>query len=742
VAETSNPPNWERFAEQIAYLHEEEVREGRYAETPEGLHPAVLARLAAAGFESLFSHQAEAISAWQRREDVLVTTGTSSGKSLAYVVPTLQLAHAEPMARALYLFPTKALAQDQLERLRSLAGTSLSAGVYDGDTPQSQRAAIRRTSQVVFTNPDMLHVGILPGHQNWARFLKSLRLIVIDEVHVYRGIFGSHVGNVLRRLLRQCEAYRSNPQIIACSATTGNPAEHFRLLTGREATIVNDDGSPRGRRTYILWSPPRRSDGTPLGTNATTSEIVVSLVQANQRTLAFSRTRVSAELVLKATRRRLEEVGIDPATMESYRAGYTVKERRNIEQSFFRGELRGLSATSAMELGVDVGGLDAVVMNGYPGSQASFWQQAGRAGRGSRAGLAIMVAAADPLEQFLLRNPDRLFGRTSERAVIQPDNPTILSEHLQCAAHERPLAPSELIHYSPGALAAAERLESAGYLRFFGGQFAYAGVDSPALNVNLRNGGGATIRLMTGAEELGSMEFQRALSSAHPGAVYLHRGQTFLVRELDLAANRANLEPTEVPYYTQPVMESSLTDRQTLDSRDGRRLVSCTVSDQVIGYRRKALDGEQVYDVVDLDLPVQTFDTYGVRCDFPALSLDEDMAAQIGGVHGAEHALMAVAPWFAGCDRGDLGSTWYAYGPETGRPGVAIYDRVPGGVGLAEAVYAAWPEIVRAALELATSCPCRDGCPACLLSPRCESGNEPIDKPLTVQNLQRLIDSL
>ena len=724
---------------QIAHVEGLPAIEASYGETTAPMHPLLRERLEAHGATRLYAHQARAYDLHQAGHDVVVTTGTNSGKTLCYNLPALQTCLTEPAARALYLFPTKALAHDQLGRLQSLLPeVGVKAATYDGDTPVAQRAAVRKLSHILLTNPDMLHLGILPGHEHWGKFLRSLRLIVLDEMHVYRGVFGSNVGNVLRRLLRLCEWHRAKPQIVACSATIGNPREVFRQLTGREAVLVDEDGSPHGRRTFVFWNPPEVGEGRRLSANVTTSEILTTLAGAGQRTLAFSRARVSAELVLRYARRRAAETSVKPESLEGYRAGYTPKERRTIEQQLFKGKLLGLSATNAMELGVDVGGLDAVVINGYPGTGSSFWQQAGRAGRGTRDGLAVFVAHEDPLDQFLVRQPRLLMEARNERVGLNPQNPQILTAHLRCAAHERPLAPSELHLFGDGAVEATEAMDRSGELEFRGGLFFYPSVDPPAPKVSIRGGGGEGVRLMVGGDEIGTMERWRAMTSAHEGAVYLHRGASFLVRGLDLEAGIARLEPGEVGYYTQAIVRSVL-DAAPAFKRDGAfSLGGLSVTDVIEGYRKRSLDGDSVLAVEELEMPPQSYDTVGVRLDLPALDPEGDAMAQVGAVHGLEHALLAVAPLLAGCDRGDLGSAWYAAFPDTLRPAVFVFDKTPGGVGLSERLYEGREAWLRAALELLTSCECEEGCPACLLSARCEAMNETLAKRGTIEVLRSL----
>lgn len=732
------------FADQIVHIEELAERRAHYLAPECPFHPRLAAQLEENGLEKLYVHQAMAFDAAMRGEDLVVVTGTSSGKTLCYNLPALQHILSEPDVRALYLFPTKALAQDQLGKFQALAPTDVRAGCYDGDTPQSQRGMIRRSAQVLLTNPDMLHVGILPGHENWVKFLKTLRVIVIDEMHVYRGVFGSHVGNVVRRLLRLCEWHRNRPQIIGCSATIGNPTELFRKLTGRSGTLIDDDGSPQARRTFVFWNPPPLDAQSRVSANATCSEIVSTLVKSGAKTLTFCRSRISTELVLKQTRKRLERDG-DPSWVESYRAGYTPKERRQIEQALFKGKLRGLIATNAMELGVDVGDLDAVVMNGYPGTVASFWQQAGRAGRGKRPGLAIMVAHDDPLEQFLLRDPELLLQASVESVALNPSNASILAQQLRCAAHERPISVAELQDFGETALSVAESLDESGELKYQNGTFYYPAYEPPAPQVDIRTAGGGAVILMLNGEQLGSMERWRALQHAHPGAIYLHRGQSYFVESLDLEAGLAVVREEQAPYYTQPIHQATIEQlvklSEAVELAGGEAftaiLAGIRVTDSVPGYKQKSLDGERVLGVYDLDLPETVFESLAVRFDFPSSvrelpgSFEESGGSDveyIASIHGVEHALMAVAPLIAGCDRGDLGSAWYSVSPDTLHPVLYVFDRTPGGVGLAERLMNDRVEWVGAASRLLRGCPCLEGCPACLLSSRCEVGNEMLSK--------------
>ncbi len=702
------------------------------------MHPKLADSLEGRGINDLYLHQATAYDLSQQGKDLLVVTGTNSGKSLCYQLPTLQMALTEPAGKALYLFPTKALAQDQVLRMNELGkGLGVRVGAYDGDTPKHLRSQVRGMANVVVTNPDMLHIGILPSVEPWSKFLKSLRLIVIDEAHVYRGVFGSHVGNVIRRLLRICEWYRNRPQIIACTATIGNPEELFESLTGRKAELIDEDGSPRGRRSFAFLSPPELPNGTRLSPNVAAAEVMLSLAAADQKTLAFSRSRVGAELILKIVRDKSEKAGLDPKHFESYRAGYTPKERRQIEEALFKGKLKGISATNALELGVDIGSLDAVVLNGYPGSISSFWQQIGRAGRGTKDGLAVYIAHEDPLEQFFLRDPSLLLEQRTESVTLQPSNATILRHHLLCAAYERPIKPSEMPMFGETALELAEEMDMEGTLAYQHGVFIYPAFEAPAPKVNIRGADSKQVQLLVEGQEIGTMEWWRALTNAHEGGIYLHRGQTFRVTSLDLDMGVAHLVAAEVDYYTQPVVESLIEPRITIRTQT---LGDCEVvlsgmhiTDTMRGYRVRALDGGRILDTVEVDLPPHEFDTLGIEWRLPHFDVEDDPSQTLVLVHSLEHALTSVAPIWAGCDPRDLGSAWFLTMPGSLQPGLGIFDRVPGGVGLAEKLFSILPQWVEAAWRLLDSCDCEDGCPMCLLSPRCECMNDLLSKRLALK---------
>ncbi|MGI8922934.1 MAG: DEAD/DEAH box helicase [Fimbriimonadales bacterium] len=718
------------YANQISEQGVSEAREAAFEVPERRIDPAVLSSLASTGIHRFYSHQADAIDLAEAGKNVVVTSGTSSGKSLCYNVPVLNRLATEPPARALYLFPTKALARDQLGKLRQILVNGIEAETYDGDTPKAERPAIRSAAHILLTNPDMLHVGILPNHTAWGKFLRNLRFVALDEMHTYSGVFGAHVSLVLRRLFRLCELYGSKPQIIACSATIANPSELFASLVGTGAEIVDRDGSPRGKRYLLMWNPPEDDEGHRRSGNSETSQLLGTFAVHGVRTLAFARSRITAELILRYTREGLSLAGPRLAKqIESYRGGYTTAERRAIEQRLFNGELLGLSTTDAMELGVDVGTLDAVIMNGFPGSISSLRQQAGRAGRGKREALGVLVAKNDPLDQYYMRHPEVLLDGRAEAVRAQPSNPYILAEQLRCAAYERPISAAELMSYPENSLEVLEGLEGEGKLVRRSGMWLYPSPHSPAGDVDIRGGGGIPYTIQAARGEIGTMDQWRAFMSAHAGAIYLHRGDQYLVTDLNLIARQITVERVEVNYYTQSLAETTVTPKEEIDALSvntlGVRLEAVEVTTSVDAFFRRSLLDDSVISREDLDLPPSTFDTFAVRFDVPTV---RGLDSTSDGVHALEHLFLALAPTIAQCEVRDLGSAYYPLWPETARPAIFVFDAVAGGIGLAETLFTSCELWLERVTEQLFSCTCTDGCPACVLSARCPYANESIDK--------------
>ncbi len=752
------------YRQQIAHVERIPGREARYADLDRPLHPRVAAALRRVGITRFYTHQAQAINAARAGHNVMITTGTASGKTLCYNIPVLEALAEDWRARALYLYPTKALAQDQLRTLRALTEhefPSMGFGTYDGDTPTRVRARLRKEAQIILTNPDMLHMGILPHHTLWATFLRGLRYVVIDEAHTYRGVFGSQVALVLRRLWRLCAHYGSAPRVIAASATIANPDEHFRRLVGADAVVVDDDGAPRGPRTFILWNPPvlDPATGTRRSPNSEATRLLTALILEQVRTITFTRARRTAELILNYVRHALERV--DPKLKErvaAYRAGYTPEARREIERRLFEGELLAVVATTALELGIDIGDMDASLLVGFPGTVASMWQQAGRAGRrGDAPSLSALITYDNPMEQYFVRNPAELFGRAIEHALIDPNNLHLLKMHLPCAARELPITVDPPAHmravddevlFGPNFPEAMRALEEAGVLSYRGQRWYYMGRDYPAKRVSLRSVDAHRFLLIeegTG-QVLEEIEASTAPYRAHPGAVYLHMGDTYLITRWEGEHYRAYARREVLDYYTQPMELNDIRVHRAELQRPAGTVQAfygpVRAWSQVVGYRKKQLFTEEVLGVEELDMPPTVFDTRGLwwtmppewEAEFRALGYDF-----AGSLHAAEHASIGLLPLFAMCDRWDIGGVSTVRHPDTDTPLVAIYDGYPGGVGITEKGFHLLEELWRATLRLISTCPCEDGCPSCIQSPKCGNNNEPLDKAGAIYLLQRLL---
>ncbi len=749
---------------QIVHIERVPGQPARYGEVDQPLHPRVAQALRRAGIHRLYLHQAAAINAIRRGHNVIITTGTASGKTLCYHIPVLEALVQDRRARALYLYPTKALAQDQLRGLHQLteaAKMSIVYGTYDGDTPTRERARLRKEAHIILTNPDMLHVGILPHHTLWATFLRGLRYVVIDEAHMYRGVFGSQVALVLRRLWRLCAHYGSAPQVIATSATIANPQEHFRLLTGAEAVVISEDGSPRGPRMFVLWNPPviEPKLGVRRSPNSEATLLLLALLSEGVRTIVFTRARRTAELILRYVRFALQRVA--PPLVErvaAYRAGYRAEDRRAIEQQLFSGELLAVIATTALELGIDIGDMDASVLVGFPGTVASMWQQAGRAGRrGDTPSFSALIVHDNPMEQYFVRHPRELFGRPIENALLDPNNLHILKMHLPCAARERPLQTNGRPEqrglddedlFGPNFPHAVRELEEQGILAFRAGRWYYTARDYPARRVSLRSLD--TTRFLIVEEDSGQVleeiEASTAAYRAHPGAVYLHMGDTYLITRWDPHRPVAYARYEILDYYTQPMERNDIRVHRPLQQRRVGA-VRAFYGDvrawrQVVGYRMKQLFSEEIIGVEELDLPPTVFDTRGVwwvmprswEAEFRALGYDF-----AGSLHAAEHATIGLLPLFAMCDRWDIGGVSSVFHPDTASPMIAIYDGFPGGVGITEKGFHLLEELWRATLRLIASCPCETGCPSCIQSPKCGNNNEPLDKNGAIYLLRKLL---
>ncbi|HEY7148529.1 MAG TPA: DEAD/DEAH box helicase [Gaiellaceae bacterium] len=729
--------------DELAYLGLEPARAPVTAPLPDDLPVSLRERLAAGGVTELYSHQAAVWEATRRGEHAAITTGTASGKTLAFNLPVLAALTEEPKHRALYLYPTKALSQDQVRALGELKVKNVRAAIYDGDTESERRWQIRKWANLILTNPDMLHVGVLPHHDRWGDVLSNLRFVVVDEAHVYRGVFGSHVGNVLRRLRRLARVYGAEPQFLLASATIANPGELARALTGLEFTVVGEDGAPKAERTIALWNPELIDEelGRRASALAEASKLMADLVERGLRTLVFAKSRRSAELIHKFTADRLG----DASRLSPYRAGYTPAQRREIEQRLFAGELLGVSATNALELGIDVGMLDAVISVGFPGTVASLRQQWGRAGRRGH-GLAVLVASEDALDQYFMREPPTLLGRRVEAAILDHENPRVLDGHVACAAFEAPLDAADAEILGPEALRrAAEHPD----LKKTAAGYVWAGRDYPAGRFGLRS---ASPDVFTVVETLdgsviGTMERERAYSTVHEGAIYLHLGESYRVVALDLVARSALVEPFTGDYYTQAKKETMTSIEETLrtDRRLGLDLCfgRVSVTEQVVGYQRKSIRDQSTLELVALDLPETTFETEAVWYVPEPEQLDglTEMPTLLGTLHAAEHAMIAILPLWAMCDRWDIGGLSTNVHHQTGRPTVFVYDGHSGGVGITERGFDQFEGWVGDTAKLLEGCPCESGCPSCVQSPKCGNLNEPLDKLGALELLGRMLQS-
>ena len=762
------------YAGQIVHVEDIPPRSAAFADLDAPMDERLRDAIRRAGVHRFYSHQAASINAARAGQNVVTVTSTASGKTVCYSVPVLDDLLRHPNHRALFLFPTKALAQDQMAKLNGLHLPGLVAATFDGDTPREDRAAIKRTAGILLTNPDMLSVGILPYHASWAAFLRNLRFIVIDEVHAYRGVFGSHVANVMRRLRRVCARYGARPQFLCSSATIANPEELVRHLTGASATLIDSDGSPSGAKRFVFWNPPQIGSGDAgrKSTNIETTNLFATLVQEGIRTIAFARARQTAEIILRYTRNALQISGSDlGGRITSYRAGYRPEERREIERRLFNGDLLGVVSTSALELGVDIGGLDACILNGFPGTVASTWQQAGRAGRGAHESIAVLVAHDNPLDQFLMSHPEYFFGRSHEHAIVDPDNLHILRPHVRAAAYELPLADSDAKYFGIGLAMVLKELEEEGQIRGVGanphprllsagesgagkanpgppvppvapspvrnGPWVYCGGTYPAGDINIRSASGDQFNILDipSRRVLGTVDIENVFLTIHPGAVYLHQGEAYLVEELDIDNKCARVAGSDVNYYTQP-RESNAVDIVSEQShrRAGRtqsHFGTVTVTSHVTGFRRKQLFTDSVLDVEDLDLPPLTFDTEALWFVIPSWAVQELETHRVdiaGGLHAIEHATIGLMPLYAMCDRNDIGGVSYPQHPELGVPACFIYDAHPGGVGIAERSYDMLESLLTATRDCIALCACMDGCPSCIQSPKCGNNNEPLSK--------------
>ena len=755
------------YSGQITGIEPLPSRAPTYAEPNPPLPKPLASLVEQLGIPRLYSHQVELLKHARAGRNVIITTATASGKTLAFNLPVFETMLGENgdcpsagpraasrdcpsfpgEATALYLYPMKAVTQDQLKVLKRFElglELELHPAVYDGDTSADKRPRIRQRSRIVLSNPYELH-QILPYHYQWQAFYRNLRYCIIDEAHTYRGIFGSNVAQLIRRLRRICAYHGSDPQFFLASASIANPQELAEKLTGKEFAHVGDDGAPRGRTWLAFWNPLTQGDCPRTGTvpktpdlsiHAQTYHLVAHFAKAGLQTVCFVPSRRLAELISRWVKEHTPELAVSP-----YRAGYVPEDRRAIEAGLSSGALRGVVSTDALELGIDIGSLDCIVIAGFPGSFASFWQQAGRAGRKLQDSVVVFIGYADALNQYLLRNPALILERGFEAAVIDLANPYIIKGHLACAASELPLRKEEV---DDAKLPTVKALEDELILRPTPVGWIYAGRTRPQEEVALEAIEESAVEIVADGRVIETVDKTRACREAYPGAVLLHRGETYLVTSLDLENQRANVERKDVDFHTQVITREEMRLLETQQQRNlnpgitlnlGRLEVTATYT----GYRVKKYD--QLIATHPLSLPPVKFPTVGIWLSFSGeagLELQEESTSFIGGLHAAEHALIALAPLVAMCDPLDIGGGSYPYFPDTRLPTILIYDGYEHGIGISEKLYAEFDRLSRVTREMVIQCGCEKGCPACVLSPRCGDANEPIDKQAAVAILTSL----
>jgi DEAD/DEAH box helicase domain-containing protein len=721
-----------RFRDELVHIENIPAREARSVDLSGHLHPLVESALAGQGISSLYTHQMQTVELVRAGENVVVVSGTASGKSLSYLVPAVESSLNDDLATSLMLFPTKALAQDQLRAfaaftsLMGVEGVRIKAGTYDGDTTPASRRTLRMSASVILTNPDMLHQGILPYHARWSRYFSNLKYVVVDEIHTYRGVFGSHVANVIRRLRRVCRHYGSSPQFICCSATIRNPRELAENLTGLDVALVDEDGSPQAPKRIAFWNPAfiDESRSQRRSSNVEGMSFLVELIERGVQTIVFTKARVTAELIYKyavdslSKRDKALSKRISP-----YRGGYLPQERREIERRLFSGELLGVVSTNALELGIDVGGLGACLMVGFPPTIASTWQQAGRAGRRGEEALVVIIAYNDPNDQYLMRHPEYFFGKSPESAVIDPENPYILAGQLACAVRELPLGAGDG-EFFPQILSGKvmELLEDENKTKRIGSEYYWACGDFPAAQVSLRTMSDETYTIFDSGKDkaiIGTVDGISALELIYPEAIYLHEGASYFVKDLDLEMKAATVETTDVDYYTQPVLDNSIVVMNESDKKEWRSETVCAgdaeVSWQTVAFKKVRFYTLENVGYKKLDLPRLKINTRAMWLIPSSGTLDVLRSSNmnpIEGMAGVRNLLITVLPVHCMCDKTDVGGVIDS--SNTGSPSLFIYDRYPGGMGFSEKAYSALEEVLAACLTLVSECDCAYGCPSCV----------------------------
>ncbi|MFL6197080.1 MAG: DEAD/DEAH box helicase [Thermoanaerobaculia bacterium] len=733
-----------KLGPQLLYSTHLPGSEARYGELDPPLPEPIARALGRGGVPRLWQHQTEGIAAVRRGENVLITTPTASGKSLVFQIPALEEAVQGGPGHGLFLFPLKALGQDQRGKLVQLAEAAglgpdvAGCEIYDGDTPAAKRTAIRKNfPRVVISNPDMLHMGVLGHWTSWGPFLADLRWIVLDELHTYRGIFGSHFHHVLQRFRRLCRSVGSDPVLIASSATAANAGEFAETLTGRKFHWISESGAPREGRHLLLYRPEASPYTTAL-------QLFIRLVNAGLKTIVFTKARRITELLYSWLRRQEPALA---SRVASYRAGFLAEERRRIERSLFEGKLDGVISTSALEMGIDVGGLDACILVGYPGSMMATWQRSGRVGRAGKESITAMVAMPDALDQYFLDHPEQFLERPCERLIVDPVNDPVSRAHLVCAASELPLSGDDRAYLEPHQARVEKLLRQGHLLAAAEGDEIFSLRRRPQRSVNLR-GSGETFSIQAGGRTIGTVDGVRVLHECHPGAVYLHAGRQFLVSALEREERRVIAEAEELDYFTTPLTEKETEILEVLEAKAEGPLQAwlgrLKVTERVVGFERKRIHGQETIDQTPLDLPPVEFETVGLWWAAPR-PVEETLRRQgehfLGSLHASEHAGISLFPILALCDRGDIGGISYPLHPQIGTGAVFIYDGHPGGVGIAARGFADLRDLLTRVQLLIEGCPCEKGCPSCVQSPKCGNGNRPLDKPGAARALRLLLGS-
>jgi DEAD/DEAH box helicase domain-containing protein len=713
----------------VRAIHHQEAREGSFTEIPPAVDGRLKTALEKRGIALLYTHQAEAFTAVEAGENVVVVTPTASGKTLCYNLPVLQSLLRDPEARAMYLFPTKALAEDQLHELHQAIegmGSEICAFTYDGDTPQDARKSIRQRANVVLSNPDMLHSGILPHHTRWARYFENLQYVVIDELHYYRGVYGSHLANLLRRLKRVCEFYGSKPRFICCSATIANPRELAEALAGEPFHLIERNGAPQGEKFFIFYNPPvvNRQLGIRRSYIEETRRVALEFIERNLETLVFANSRLATEVLVTYLKDACDRGSFPKEAVRGYRGGYLPRERREIERSLREGGVRAVVATNALELGVDIGSLDAVVMAGYPGTIASTWQRAGRAGRRQTTSAAVLVASSAPLDQFVVEHPDYFFGGSPEHAAINPENLEILLAHLKCAAFELPIHEGE--KFGPHATGELCRfLEERGFLRESAGAWHWTSETYPADAVSLRavsSDNFVVVDITSEPAVIAEVSFTAALTSLHEKAIYLHEARQYHVERFDYKERKAYVRRVDSDYYTDAIDYTQVKVLEVFESEAlggaRREHGDVRVNRQIVGFKKIKFYTNENVGAGKLSMPEQEMHTTAFWLHFPAAFLarlgDYSPTERQSGISGLGNALRTVAALLLMCDPRDLGVAVGQETTDTFEPNLYLYDNYPGGIGQSAPLYRLTNELLRQTGELLAGCGCEAGCPSCV----------------------------